>query len=142
MDENTFKDPEVIGQLQQHFITLRVNIDDMEGFEMKSRFDIRFLPTVLIFNQEGVMVERRRNTGHKKMRSLLASVIDKNWNNPLFTRSILPLLLLLHQGSAPAKVEKREIVASVQYWVQLGPIARKPMRCDNRKIGKVVAKRS
>ena len=67
MDDNTFKDQEVVSQLQNHFVTLRVNIDDMEGFEMKSRFDIRFLPTVLIFNADGVMIERREETlGVKK----------------------------------------------------------------------------
>lgn len=121
MDENTFKDPEVIGQLQQHFITLRVNIDDMEGFEMKSRFDIRFLPTVLIFNQEGVMVERREETlGIKKMRSLLASVIDKKMEQPVVHKVNTSPSTAFTSGAAPVKVEKKEIVASGQYWVQLG----------------------
>ena len=100
MDENTFKDTEVLSILQKDFITLRVNIDDMEGFEMKSRFDIRFLPTVLVFNTEGVMVERKEETlGPKKMKNLLIG----------FT------------ASAPdTKVEKKEEVISSQFLVQLG----------------------
>ena len=122
MDDNTFKDQEVMSQLQSHFVTLRVNIDDMEGFEMKSRFDIRFLPTVLIFNSEGVMIERREETlGVKKMRSLLASVVEKKQEQPIVHKvNTSPSTAFTASATTP-KVEKKEVIhTNSQFWVQLG----------------------
>ena len=72
MDETTFQDAEVLSILNQKFIAVKVNIDDFEGFELKSKFDIRYLPTMLIFNQNGVLIERVEETlGVSKMKNLL-----------------------------------------------------------------------
>lgn len=62
MDETTFSDRTVISKLKEDYIAIKVDIDEMEGFELKSRFDIRYLPTILIFNTEGKMVERIEET--------------------------------------------------------------------------------
>ncbi|MBK8699499.1 MAG: thioredoxin family protein [Saprospiraceae bacterium] len=78
MEETTFKDAEVLSLLKQNFVSVKINIDDFEGFELKSKFDIRFLPTILIFNSEGVMIERREETlSAKMMKSVLATHVGK-----------------------------------------------------------------
>ncbi|HMS98883.1 MAG TPA: thioredoxin family protein [Saprospiraceae bacterium] len=121
MDENTFKDAEVLGILQKDFITLRVNIDDMEGFEMKSRFDIRFLPTVLVFNAEGVMVERKEETlGPKKMKGMLTGVLEKNIQQPIVHKVNTSPSMAFTASAPDIKVEKKEEVISGQFLVQLG----------------------
>lgn len=72
MSETTLQDPEVQSKLKKDFIAVKVNIDDFEGFELKSRFDIRYLPTILIFNSDGIMIERVEQTvGTSKMIELL-----------------------------------------------------------------------
>jgi thiol-disulfide isomerase/thioredoxin len=79
MDETTFKDLEIKNLLEQKYIAVKVNIDDFEGFELKSKFDIRFLPTILIFNHEGKMIERVEETiGTQKMRTMLKTHADSN----------------------------------------------------------------
>lgn len=79
MDETTFKDLEIKNLLEQKYIAIKVNIDDFEGFELKSKFDIRFLPTILIFNHEGKMIERVEETiGTQKMRTMLKTHADSN----------------------------------------------------------------
>ena len=77
MDETTLKDAEIKNLLETKFIAVKVNIDDFEGFELKSKFDIRFLPTILIFNAEGMMIERLEETlGTQKMRTMLNSHVQ------------------------------------------------------------------
>jgi thioredoxin 1 len=79
MDETTFKDLEIKNLLEQKYIAVKVNIDDFEGFELKSKFDIRFLPTILIFNHEGKMIERVEETlGTQKLRTMLKNHADSN----------------------------------------------------------------
>lgn len=74
MDETTFADPEILKQLDEKYIAIKIDIDEMEGFELKSRFDIRYLPTMLIFNSEGKMVERIEETlSPSKMSNVLGS---------------------------------------------------------------------
>jgi thiol-disulfide isomerase/thioredoxin len=79
MDETTFKDLEVRSLLDQKYIAVKVNIDDFEGFELKSKFDIRFLPTILIFNPNGQMIERVEETlGSQKMKTMLSGHAEAN----------------------------------------------------------------
>ncbi len=74
MDETTFTDPNILKQLDEKYIAIKIDIDEMEGFELKSRFDIRYLPTMLIFNSEGKMVERIEETlSPSKMSKVLES---------------------------------------------------------------------
>jgi len=62
MEETTFRDNRVIDALNEDYISLKINIDDMEGFRMKSNYDVNFLPTMLILNSSGKMVERIEET--------------------------------------------------------------------------------
>lgn len=79
MDETTFKDQEVLALLNQNYVAVKVNIDDFEGFELKSKFDIRYLPTMLIFNQNGVLIERVEETlGAGKLKNLLSESTANN----------------------------------------------------------------
>lgn len=72
MDETTFRDQRVLDILNEKYVAIKVNIDDFEGYELKSKFDIRFLPTILIFNPDGKMTDRFEETmGIQKMLGIL-----------------------------------------------------------------------
>ncbi len=58
MEQTTFKDKRVAKSLNENFISIKVNIDDVEGFRMKNKYAIHFIPTILILNSNGQMVER------------------------------------------------------------------------------------
>ena len=62
MEKTTFTDSRVTSKLNDNFIAVKVNIDDVEGFQMKNRYEVNFLPTILILNSNGKMVERIEQT--------------------------------------------------------------------------------
>ena len=71
MDETTFTDETIRKTLHEDFISIKVNIDDFDGFELKSKYEVRYLPTIIIF-KNGRVVERIEETlGVTKMASLL-----------------------------------------------------------------------
>ncbi len=72
MEETTFQDIEIIKVLDKDFIAYKVDIDKPEGYEIKNKYDIKMLPTLLIFNQKGDLVERIEETlDSKKLMSVL-----------------------------------------------------------------------
>lgn len=62
MDQTTFKDKNVVDLLNENFIAVKMNIDEAEGFEMKNRYEVQYLPTILIFNSNGQVVDRIEET--------------------------------------------------------------------------------
>lgn len=62
MDQTTFKDKTVIELLNDNFISIKMNIDESEGFEMKKHYEVQYLPTILIFNSNGQVVDRIEET--------------------------------------------------------------------------------
>jgi thioredoxin-related protein len=62
MKKTIFSDKDVIDMLSKNFISRMVNIDDLDGFELKSMYEVSVLPTILIFNTNGKMVERLEKT--------------------------------------------------------------------------------
>ncbi len=72
MDQTTFLDEEVAGVLNNNFISIRADIDNNTGYELKNLFDIKYLPTMIIFNSEGRILDRIEQTlSPHQMRALL-----------------------------------------------------------------------
>lgn len=62
MQETVFNDTDVNTILSNGFITKMINIDDIDGFELKSLYEVMVIPTILIFNTNGKMIERIEKT--------------------------------------------------------------------------------
>lgn len=58
MDEHTFNRPEVINYLNNNYISVRVNIDNLDGIGYKTQYNVRFLPTIIILNSTGNVVKK------------------------------------------------------------------------------------
>jgi len=58
MDENTFRDGEVISYISDNYVPVKIDIDDFDGFAYKEKYKVEALPTFLIFNSEGKVIER------------------------------------------------------------------------------------
>ncbi|MFK7978841.1 MAG: thioredoxin family protein [Saprospiraceae bacterium] len=58
MDEQTFNRPEVANYLNTNYVSVRVNIDNLDGIAYKTQYDIRFLPTILILDPSGKVVRK------------------------------------------------------------------------------------
>lgn len=62
MDKTTFTHGEIIDVLNTNYVSIKVDIDTKAGFALKEKFAIGVLPTMLIFNSDGSMVERMQET--------------------------------------------------------------------------------
>ena len=72
MESTTFADPEVGSVLNENYVSLKVDIDTQTGFALKEKFEISVLPTILIFNSQGELVERVQETlSRSKMLNLI-----------------------------------------------------------------------
>ena len=58
MDEVTYKDPSVVAYIQQNYIPVKVDIDDFDGFAYKQMYNIRMLPSVLVFSSKGELLKK------------------------------------------------------------------------------------
>jgi len=62
MEKTTLSDKRVASTLNSNFVAVKVNIDDIDGFQMKNKYEVNFLPTILILSSEGKMIERIEQT--------------------------------------------------------------------------------
>lgn len=62
MDETTFADPSVLEALRTGYVSVKVNIDDFDGYALKEQYNVKVLPTILIFDNERKIIERLEET--------------------------------------------------------------------------------
>ncbi len=58
MDETTFNDPVLADYIGDNYIALKIDIEDFDGIAYKQQYDITLLPTMLIFNSKGELLEK------------------------------------------------------------------------------------
>ena len=90
MDKTTYKDKDVIKMMNHDFVPLKLDIESPEGAYLKDEYTVRMLPTILIFNSNGKIVDRIEKTlSAESMKSLLSFhdieenkvVVRTNYNN-------------------------------------------------------------
>lgn len=62
MDKTTFRDENVVGLINGNYVALKMDIEDDEGALLKHQYSVKMLPTILIFNSDGKMVDRVEKT--------------------------------------------------------------------------------
>jgi len=62
MDQTTFRDENVAKLLNNNFVSVKVDIDEIPGYELKNTYDVKYLPTMLIFNSQGQLLDRVEET--------------------------------------------------------------------------------
>ena len=78
MQKNCLDKPEIQSLLDKKFISIKVDLDELEGFELRRQYEIRIMPTVIIIDENGQVLHRAEETMNvKKMTSFLNS-IDNN----------------------------------------------------------------
>lgn len=108
MDQTTFADSDIISILREDYIALKIDIDNKDGYEIKNQFDVKYLPTLLIFNSEGIMIERVEKT---------------------ITPRALKELLLAHNAPVNKKVVKHGINSS--------PSLSAPTNIESKKVQEI-----
>jgi len=73
MDKTTFTNNEVVDLMNSHYVALKLDIETDDGSALKNKYSVRMLPTIMIFNANGDMVERVEKTlSPESMISLLS----------------------------------------------------------------------
>lgn len=62
MDSTTFNDAGVIDYLNKNYVSIKINIDDFDGYAWKEEYAVQTLPTILIFNSNGHLIDRIEET--------------------------------------------------------------------------------
>lgn len=62
MERTTLANPEVASYINENYVAVKINIDDFDGYAWKQQYDVEVLPTILIFNSKGTLVERIEET--------------------------------------------------------------------------------
>lgn len=62
MDKTTFKNDLVVSQLNNNYVSMKLDIESGEGQQLKKQYEVNILPTILIFNSKGRMIERIEKT--------------------------------------------------------------------------------
>ncbi|MEM1122759.1 MAG: thioredoxin family protein, partial [Bacteroidota bacterium] len=58
MDEQTFSRPEVANYLNENYVTVKVNVDNFDGMTYKNKYDIRYLPTIMVLDPAGKVIKK------------------------------------------------------------------------------------
>ena len=73
MDKTTFRDQDVVNMMNSNYVALKLDIETEEGSDLKNQYSVRMLPTIIIFNANGEMIERVEKTlSPESMKSLLS----------------------------------------------------------------------
>ena len=70
MDETTFMDEDLAAYIDENYVPLRLNIDAFDAYEVRSQHKVGPLPTIMIFNSAGELLETQEG-------SLTASAMHK-----------------------------------------------------------------
>jgi len=62
MDQTTFSNKSVSKYLNENFVAIKIDIDEFDGYTAKEYYNIETLPTMLIFNSKGQLVDRIEET--------------------------------------------------------------------------------
>ena len=56
MEETTFTDPTLAAYVKENYVALQVDIDDFDGYNLKQKYNIQILPSLLVFNSSGQLL--------------------------------------------------------------------------------------
>lgn len=79
MEETTYMDEKLAKYMAEHVVAKKVDVQDFDGVLWSQQYEVEALPTMLIFDQEGDLVERL--VGYKSADALLKIFKDLQKNN-------------------------------------------------------------
>lgn len=58
MDEHTYRDVTLADYVHRYYLPVKLNVDHPEGSAYRQQYEIKSLPTILIFNADGKLLDR------------------------------------------------------------------------------------
>ena len=53
MEENTYSDSDLANYINDNYVPVKVNIDDFDGHALKQKYNVQYLPTIIVFDDHG-----------------------------------------------------------------------------------------
>lgn len=133
MEETTLSDERIVELLKKKYITVKIDIDDFDGFEIKEQFDVKTLPTLIFLNSNGEMIKRFDETiGTEKFLDIITNQ-SANVKPVTFPSNISPQFANESSNNDFGTKEKKKPVT-----MKIEAIAdhRKLKRQENKKLQK------
>ncbi len=131
MDQTTFANETVSTLLNENYIAIKVNIDEFDGYEAKEKYKVSSLPTMIIFNSKGKMVDKIEETlAPSKMVQILEKH-DKKSNRTVIrhkTNSSPTKLSPYRERTRPARTVHNTVSSSSRYTTST------PVRPDKYRV--------
>lgn len=58
MDETTFADPQVLDYLREHYVSIKIDVQNFDGLAIHQQYGVGELPTMIVFSSTGEEVDR------------------------------------------------------------------------------------
>jgi thioredoxin 1 len=56
MDETTYKNTKLANYISDNYLAVKIDIDDFDGFALKEEYEIKYLPSILVFSAKGKLL--------------------------------------------------------------------------------------
>lgn len=90
MEKETFSRPEVANYLNNNYISVRINVDNLDGIAYKTKYDIRFLPTILVLDANGKVIKKYEETlAPSKLLNILRDLDENKVLPPYVNRNMV-----------------------------------------------------
>lgn len=78
MEKYTFTDPSVIERMNGSYVPVRINIETFDGYDLKTQYNVKLLPTIIVLNSKGKQVARfEESMSASKLNGILAKYDTK-----------------------------------------------------------------
>lgn len=92
MEKTTYSDPDLAYYVSQYYLAGKVDVDDFDGYNYKIQYNIRLLPTLMIFSPEGKPIAKyEQSMSASTMKQILAKYNVPYKNNRVQVRPPQPV---------------------------------------------------
>ena len=120
MEKSTFKNAQVVDFMKSNYVTLSIDVDDFDGYNLKAYYNIAALPTILVFNAQGEFLAKYINSmSTSKFMSVLkthqSKSVQPSIQKSVFVKNETPSKVTSKNVTVPSTLNKKEtILATVE----------------------------
>lgn len=72
MDDNTYSNGKLAEYIADNYIAVKINIEDFDGHALKEKYNVEYLPTIIVFNDKGqIMAKHEKSLSASQMLKIL-----------------------------------------------------------------------
>ncbi len=80
MEDNVYSNPEVKEYMDAHFLSLKLDSNSFDGINLKQKYEVRLIPTVLVFKNDGELAgQYEKAMSSDKMLDILKDLNAKHY---------------------------------------------------------------